>query len=225
MTLTTSLRSPSLTVYNALMVKAVDLTGQTFGRLTVEERAPNRYGHAYWTCTCTCGATTTAQGTGLLGGKHKSCGCLKRERITAQATKHGGKPQTGATPTYTSWANMLRRCENPDNPRYPGWGGRGITVCERWHDFAAFREDMGERPPRMTLERKDNNGPYDADNCMWAPSVVQARNKRSAKLTPEVILRIRDLAEAGGGVKEIAAATGVDRHSVGTVMATIAVLS
>lgn len=119
---------------------------------------------------------------------------------------------------------MLRRCTNPDHPRYADWGGRGITVCERWRKFENFLEDMGEKPPGMTLDRRDNDGPYDPENCHWVKPAVQSRNKRSTRLTPEVILRIRDLAEAGGDVLEIAAVVGVDRHTVGTVMATIAAL-
>lgn len=196
---------------------AIDLTGQRFSRLVVIERAAQRNGQSYWRCQCDCGSECLASGQMLRRGMHKSCGCLKREMVTTRNTKHG----MSHTPTYWSWSNMMRRCTKPDEPRYPDWGGRGITVCDRWHDFAAFLEDMGEKPDGTMLERRDNDGPYDPGNCYWASPFVQSRNKRSTRLTREVILRIRDLAAAGTGVQEIATEVGLERHSVGVVMATI----
>jgi DNA-binding CsgD family transcriptional regulator len=149
----------------------------------------------------------------LRAGRHKSCGCLKRERITAQSTKHGHKTQTGATATYDSWRNMLRRCENPDHPRYADWGGRGITVCDRWHDFAAFLADMGEKPPGLTLERKDNNGPYSADNCCWDTYRAQRIN-RWHWLTPEAGQEILQLRAEGLTMDAIGDRMGVSRSAV-----------
>jgi hypothetical protein len=117
---------------------------------------------------------------------------------------------------------MRRRCR-PDHPRYETWGGRGIKVCDRWlDDYPAFLADMGEKPPGTTLERLDNNGNYEPGNCVWAPPVVQARNQRRTKLTAEKVLQIRELQAKGLSVTAITTATGVNRHTVGTVMTTLA---
>lgn len=82
---------------------------------------------------------------------------------------------------YSSWQNMLQRCQNPKNPRYMDYGGRGITVCERWQDFRNFLADMGDRPAGFTLERKDNSGNYEPGNCIWLIAYMQAKNRRRAK--------------------------------------------
>lgn len=82
-------------------------------------------------------------------------------------------------PLYSIWRGMKRRCLDPNHHKYPQYGARGITVCERWQDFWAFVADMGPKPPRHTLEREDNAGGYDPFNCIWAPAKVQQNNKRS----------------------------------------------
>jgi hypothetical protein len=93
------------------------------------------------------------EGGDLRRGKTVSCGCYKRER----ATKHGG----ARTITYSIWWSMRKRCSNPNSQHFKHYGGRGITVCERWESFAAFLEDMGECPPGLTLDRIDNDGNYE----------------------------------------------------------------
>jgi hypothetical protein len=93
-------------------------------------------------------------------------------------TKHG----MSKTSYYTAWRSMIQRCQNPEQPGYELYGGRGIRVCERWLDFNAFRADMGERPgPEYSLEREDNNGDYEPKNCRWATPVEQQRHKRRQK--------------------------------------------
>lgn len=83
------------------------------------------------------------------------------------------------SPAYIAWDNMLQRCTNPNNARYADYGARGIQVCERWKSFANFVTDMGAKPDATyTLERKDNNGNYEPNNCHWIPAVAQGRNKR-----------------------------------------------
>lgn len=85
-------------------------------------------------------------------------------------------------PLYCTWLAMRRRCSNPKSEKYPLYGGRGITVCERWHDFRNFAADMGPKPgPDYTLERTDNDGNYDPFNCVWATHVQQAANRRARK--------------------------------------------
>lgn len=92
--------------------------------------------------------------------------------------KHGHKAKGKASPTYVSWSNMIQRCTNPNHHRYPLYGGRGIEVCESWHLFVNFLADMGERPGGLTLDRENNDGNYEKDNCRWATNSEQNGNKR-----------------------------------------------
>lgn len=103
-------------------------------------------------------------------------------------TRRPGRPPTHGhtsgghtSPEYTAWAHLLDRCRNPKNRKYPSYGGRGITVCERWLSFENFLADMGERPAGKSLDRRDNDGPYSKANCRWATRAEQDRNKRTNK--------------------------------------------
>jgi hypothetical protein len=91
--------------------------------------------------------------------------------------RHGGKH----TRLYTIWCGMKNRCFNPNEPAYPNYGGRGITVCDRWLDFSKFREDMGQPEPGMFIERVDNDKGYEPSNCIWADRKTQNRNKRDVR--------------------------------------------
>ena len=159
-----------------------DLTGQTFGKLTVIKRqgvSPN--GHTVWLCKCECGNFTEVNRTNLLNESTKSCGCYAKEKLCNRNHIHG----LVRTPLYTVWANMKERCLNAKSHKYPIYGGRGITVCDEWlHDFQAFYDwSMANGYEKgLTLDRKDVNGNYEPSNCRWATVKQQANNTRTNKL-------------------------------------------
>lgn len=156
--------------------------GATFGRLTVLAFAMRHARRAHWSCRCDCGTVVIADAYDIKAGHTRSCGCLRSEVTKAIFTTHGGR----RTPEYRSWMSMLQRCLNPRVRNYPDYGGRGVTVCERWrgqNGAAHFLADMGPRPsPAHSLDRTDNSKGYEPGNCRWATRVEQGSNKRNNRL-------------------------------------------
>jgi hypothetical protein len=160
-----------------------NIAGMVFGRLTVLSHLPDSSPKTKWLCRCDCGQQKAIAGQLLTAGKAKSCGCLSRELTSSRNATHGHTRGYVADKTYNTWQNMRRRCFDKTNKRFAEYGGRGITVCERWLSFENFLADMGEPPsPLHSIERKDNNGHYAPDNCCWATRDEQMRNRRNARL-------------------------------------------
>ncbi len=145
-----------------------DLTGATYAKLTAVRCIGNRGRFRLWECQCSCGKTTAI--TVGNWGKTQSCGCA----FNAKHDKYN-------TREYSAWKDMVGRCYNPHLKNYHRYGGRGITVCDEWReDFLRFLSDMGPAGQGLSLDRKDNDGPYSAENCRWATVQTQARNKSTS---------------------------------------------
>lgn len=156
------------------------MIGERFGRLVVHARADNfvsRSGKAYpaFQCVCDCGERTVVLGQALRIGNTKSCGCYARDVLSTRKTQINRATHPGE---YNSWAQMRSRCHDPKANGYKNYGGRGISVCERWASFEQFVTDMGQRPAGCSIERKDTSGDYEPGNCCWASRREQSRNTR-----------------------------------------------
>lgn len=183
----------------------IDLTGKVFERLTVKRRDDTKNKRViYWICECSCGKTCSVSGGQLSGGKTKSCGCYKLDKIT----KHGQTVNRLQAPEYRSYHHMIQRCTNPNNDRWEKYGGRGIKVCDRWiESFQNFVFDVGPSPgPGYSIGRIDNDGDYEPGNCRWETPLQQQRNTSWNRLI-----------EWNGKTKcisEWAEATGIPAHSI-----------
>jgi hypothetical protein len=154
-----------------------DIRGFRFGRLVVRELlGANKHKQSVWICDCDCGNTLNVITGHLNSGHTVSCGCSKIERFTKHGLAHHRE--------YSLWNTMKNRCSNPNVAGYEYYGGRGISVCERWlNSFPNFIADMGPRPsPEHSIDRINNNGNYEPANCRWATAEEQVLNRRNNNL-------------------------------------------
>lgn len=165
------------------MPKRIDLSGHRYGRLLVLGRAedyvsPTGHRKTQWHCLCDCGIKRVVQGNSMRSGATTSCGCWHKEATSQAVTTHGH----GGTPEYRAWVALIQRCTNPAVASWSQYGGRGITVCDRWlTSLEAFLNDMGPRPAGHSIDRIDNEQGYFPENCRWADPKAQARNRRNTR--------------------------------------------
>lgn len=161
-----------------------NLTGIRFRRLVaIEDIGTNQKGKTMWKCKCDCGNNKITFTSYLTGGRTKSCGCLHRDVMSKIKFKHG----CVKTSEYMAWKAMKGRCYNQNNSRYNTYGARGIIVCSRWLNkekgFINFLNDIGKKPSKeYTLDRRDNDGNYEPNNCRWLINTEQGKNKSNKRL-------------------------------------------
>lgn len=189
---------------------------EQYGRWTVLAVLGRRQGHTIVHVRCECGLEADRRLSHLRAGAARSCRKCGNARATHRLTR---------TPEHVAWSSMLQRCENPKNPNYPNYGGRGISVCERWRaSFEAFLTDVGPRPsPKHSIDRHPNNdGNYEPGNVRWATISEQAWNKRSSGPKPKAdavqAAVIVQLSDEGQSERRIAMAVGLTRMAVRTVL-------
>lgn len=159
------------------MVTTIDMTGQRIGRWVVVKKKTKIVKRTAWLCRCDCGKERLIAGGALRGGLSLSCGCLNRMVAAYTLRTHGMTDH----PVYKIWKDLRTRCENPKFKQFADYGGRGISTCERWKTFANFFADMGPSYRKgLSLERKNNDGNYEPDNCCWITRGMQSRNRRNS---------------------------------------------
>lgn len=164
------------------MAKFVDRTGQQHGRLHVlRVHDKDAKGNYRWLCQCDCGNELIVRGYSLASHTN-SCGCLQKERTSTARSSH----RLSGNSLYSTYHTMLRRCQDPEAEGFEFYGGKGISVCERWLEadgqgLSNFISDMSPRPKGATLDRKDSTKNYEPSNCRWATATTQSYNQGKRK--------------------------------------------
>jgi len=157
-------------------MKAKNLLGKVFGRLTVIERIENKNSRTQWKCRCECGNVHNVISKSLVNGSTKSCGCLRREIVMECNTTHG----LSKTRLHKTWRGIIQRCNNKKNTRFKYYGGRGIIICDEWlNNFKSFYDWSIKNgySDDLTIDRINNDGNYEPGNCRWITMLEQCHNR------------------------------------------------
>lgn len=191
-----------------------DRVGKKFSRLTILEILKEDSPERMVRCSCECGKEVVKRFSDVVYLKIKSCGCGRRRICKLYPTA------ISLTKEYRSWENMKDRCFKAKDKQYHNYGGRGITVCERWiNNPELFIEDVGLAPSsKHSIDRIDNNGNYEPGNVRWATNKEQARNRRRTVINQEIANEIRRLRASGVKRRFIRKQLGVSRDIVAQVL-------
>lgn len=164
------------------MYKHNDLANLRFGRLyVVSDIGRTKDRHILWHCVCDCGNSVNVSSHDLLNGHTQSCGCLQKARTHEARYIHGDRDAR----LYKIWQSMKKRCESPQCKSFRWYGAKGVTVCDEWHEYSAFKEwavqngyNENAKYGECTIDRIDPFGNYEPQNCRWVSFTEQAKNKR-----------------------------------------------